>query len=794
MPHSTVIKNLTEKGTPPTIEVFPWNDNFETGLSIIDSQHKKLVELINELASLLAHADEDKLQKIFDELTDYANYHFETEEKIWTQHLETDDWYQDHRGTHKTFLPTIQKLQEANAKKPFQDILEDTVKYLIQWLAYHILKDDMQLASLVKKLENGTPIEQAKTEVLNEISDTQELFVETVLQMYNSLSSRTFELMREKVLNEQTTHALQIAQASLEGKVQERTKSLQKEIEQHRETERDLNKLLQAIEQSPSSVVITDVNGCIQYANPRFCNQTGFELHELEGNVPSLIQNAIDHPIAFQDMWTSLKERNSWSGEIKSQHKDGSTFWENVTISPIKDEHGNIIQYLGLREDITAKKEYEERLYKEANFHPLTSLPNRNNIENRTQKLIDQQENFTVICVDLLDVDIVNSSLGYDCGDQIIQTAAQRLNKLTSNHCVLGHWGGDIFVFLNRDPQRLSTELLISQINKAFDSPIQVAEEIINQRCNIGIARYPGDAENAHDLLNNARQAINRAKSKGIAGYAYYTQSQNKQSRHLLHLESELSQALEKGELHVYYQPKVDALSGAFLGAEALLRWISDKRGMISPTEFIPLAEHKGLIIPIGNWVLKQACQQARNLLTRGIDDFSIAVNVSPIQFADGRFVELLEKHLSENDIEGKYLEIEVTEGLLMEANSQINAEIEALKLLGVSLALDDFGTGYSSLSYMRNFPFTTLKIDQAFVRNLEHSISDADLVRAIISMGQSFSKKIVAEGVETIEQADFLRKEGCGVFQGYLYGKPMPTDEFKNWVSEHVPHSSQQH
>jgi len=333
----------------------------------------------------------------------------------------------------------------------------------------------------------------------------------------------------------------------------------------------------------------------------------------------------------------------------------------------------------------------------------------------------------------------------------------------------------------------MATEILISHILSCFKQTFDVGDENISQNACVGVALYPDDGDSSEELLKNAHVAVNQAKKAGRFTYTYSSEKYNKEAQTLLHLENQLGQALAKHELSIFCQPKIDALTGKFLGAEALLRWFNSDLGSVPPDRFIPLAEETDMILSIGRWVINESCRQAKSWSEAGYKDFTLAINMSPKQFLDKDIVPFIEKCMATHGLEGNQIEIEVTEGLFIEGGDDIDLQIQALKALDLSLALDDFGTGYSSLQYLRQYPFDTLKIDRSFVSGLPESSGDASLVRAITAMGRALGMQIVAEGVEEQAQADFLKAEGCDIFQGYFFGKPMNEIDFIAWLENHT-------
>lgn len=472
-----------------------------------------------------------------------------------------------------------------------------------------------------------------------------------------------------------------------------------------------------------------------------------------------------------------------WRGEFRNKKKNGELYWNSSTIAPIKDERGNTIKFIALQEDITLRKDYEERLFYEANFSPLTHQPNRSNILNNIAIRIDQGERFSLIFVDLIGVSQINNSLGFQAGDELIIKMARRLDTLLDQQHFLAHLGGDQFLFMVLGDGAQPSEILIKNVLGLCQEPMEISGETIYAAVKMGVAMHPSDGTDGETLLSNAHSAMNQTSERN--SYAFHAQRFNVEAHEHLHMESCLRSAVAGGELQLHYQPKIDVTTGRCVGAEALLRWVSPELGPVSPAEFIPLAERSELILPISDWVLQQACADARRIIDSGFEHFSMAVNLSPRQFLSGNLPEQVAAALRQHRLQGRQLELEVTEGLFIDDPESSRVQCEEIKSMGVGLSLDDFGTGYSSLQYLRSYPFSTLKIDQSFVRNLPESKEDSEVASAIIRMGQALGMHIVAEGVETAEQAAYLKDEGCNVYQGYYYARPMPYSELLDWLAD---------
>lgn|GEM_PF-1644593 len=555
------------------------------------------------------------------------------------------------------------------------------------------------------------------------------------------------------------------------------------DITERKDAERELQKLFQAFENSPITIMTTDLKGTIEYVNPCFTQTTGYQPEEVIGLNPRILKTGYTSEAEYKEMWESINSGKVWRGEFRNQRKNGELYWARATIAPVRDERGKLVNFLGLNQDISFEKEIEKKLFEEANYSALTKQPNRYYMLNRIEQNIHNQTPFALLMVDMINIKRINDSLGFEAGDKIIKQAAEKLDALVDKFRFVAHFGGGQFLFLAEQTHELATEILISNILACFKQPFDVKDENINQSASVGVALYPDDGKTGEELFTNAHVAVNQAKRSGRYTYTYFSEKYNEEAHNHLHMENQLGQAIEKGELSIVCQPKIDVKSGEFLGAEALLRWFNSDLGSVPPDQFIPLAEETGMILSIGRWVINESCRQACLWRKAGYENFTIAINMSPKQFLDEDIVPFIKNCLKTYSLEGNQVEIEVTEGLFIEGGEAIDLQISALKEVGISLALDDFGTGYSSLQYLRNYPFDILKIDRSFIKELPESKGDVSLVRAMTAMGRALEMKVVAEGVEEQNQADFLKAEGCDIFQGYLFGKPMSENDFMAWL-----------
>jgi diguanylate cyclase (GGDEF)-like protein/PAS domain S-box-containing protein len=547
---------------------------------------------------------------------------------------------------------------------------------------------------------------------------------------------------------------------------------------------RDLKKLSAAVEQSPATVMITDQRGDLEYVNKRFEDATGYPRSEVLGSKPYLLASSAEANGCSKEMRHAIRAGNRWHGEVHSQTKAGGLLWEQVTMTPLLQAGGAIANFLIVTEDVTVRKEYEARLLRQATVDPLTELPNRllafDRLTQAVEGCLRSDHGVAVMFIDIDNFKTVNDSLGHDVGDIVLCEAARRIEVSVRSGDTVARLGGDEFlVVLPRMKDESVAEHLARRIRSCISEPFDVKGREVFVTASIGIALAPGDASDPDSLLRNADAAMYQAKQRGRNNHLFFEHEMNEQVFRRLSLESNLRQALKESEFSVHYQPVVDIEESRIVGAEALLRWTSSDLGQVPPDEFIPVAEDTGMIVPLGEWVLRTACFDALAWQQASGHALSVAVNVSTRQFRHALFVDSVSRALADSGLPPACLELEVTESLLMRESPATTAALMELHELGVRLAIDDFGTGFSSLGYLKRFPFDILKIDRSFIRDVVTDDEDATLVGAIVAMGRSLDLKVVAEGAETQEQLDFLCSKGCRLMQGFLLGRPMPNEAF---------------
>jgi len=562
--------------------------------------------------------------------------------------------------------------------------------------------------------------------------------------------------------------------------------SIEREV-QRKQAEDEWRKLSQVVEQSPNAIFITDLDGNIEYANAAFVQNTGYSLAEVIGKKPSLLKSDKTPDDTYREMWAHLTRGESWQGELINKRKDGTECIELVKISPIRQADGRITHYMSIKEDITERKRAEERIQYLANFDALTGLPNRAQLEGHVKYAISlvqrSQGELALMFLDLDNFKDINDTLGHTVGDALLIELAKRLQLVLRDEDTVSRLGGDEFIFLLPVTDATGAAQVAQKLLDIINQPYQVEQYNLNLTASIGIALYPGDGLDLETLSKRADTAMYRVKQEGRHGYRFFTAEMQARTTRNLQLGNELRLALERDQLQVYYQPQLSMQDGRIIGAEALLRWQHPEMGAVSPAEFIPIAEGSRLILPIGEWVLRRAVQQAKIWLETGLTPLVIAVNLSAVQFHHPDLPDLITRILDEVGLPPEYLELELTEGVAMHDPQVAITVMNNLHERGVRMSIDDFGTGYSSLSYLKKFKVYKLKIDQSFVRDISTDAEDKAIVSAVIHMAKSLGLQTIAEGVETEGQLAFLREQGCEEVQGYYYSKPLPVEQFEAFV-----------
>lgn len=546
-------------------------------------------------------------------------------------------------------------------------------------------------------------------------------------------------------------------------------------------------KLTQAVEQSPNTIVITNLEGNIEYVNKAFVTITGYEKEDALGKNPRLLQSGKTPRDRYDYMWAELTQGKNWQGEFINMRKDGTEYIEAVKASPIFHPDGTISHYMAIKEDITEHRYAEERIDYLINNDVLTGLPNRNTLKERISYAINlahrQNNTLAVLFLNLDRFKDINDTLGHSVGDIVLMELSKQFSSVLREGDIVSRIGGDEFVIVLPNINAQSVAHVAQKLLDVTAQSLIIGKNEITETVSIGIALYPIDGTDEETLFKNADTAMYRAKQNGRNQYCFFTQEMQAHAARNLLLTNALRLALKKNQLEVVYQPQISLSNNIVLGAEALLRWKHPELGQISPVEFISLAEESGLILPIGEWVLRTAIKEAKHWIESGLPPMVVAVNISAVQFHHPDLPNLVTSILREVGLKEDYLELELTESVAMKNPESAYAIMDNLHGRGVRMSIDDFGTGYSSLSYLKKFKVYKLKIDKSFVDDLHTNPEDQAIASAIISMAHSLGLKTIAEGVETIEQLDYLRGQGCDEIQGYYYSKPLSTEAFEMFV-----------
>ena len=527
-------------------------------------------------------------------------------------------------------------------------------------------------------------------------------------------------------------------------------------------------------------VLVSDRRGVIVHVNRALVEITGYPVEEVLGRRPNMFKSGRHGPEFYQAIFKSLEQSGEWHGEIWNRRKSGEIYPQWQTVRSITDDKGQVSHYVAVFSDISAIKNSQTELARLVHHDPLTDLPNRLLFTDRTeQTLASAQRHQTGCALLMIDLDhfkIINDSLGHNVGDLLLKAVAERLLSVFGKGFTVARLGGDEFaVLVDSCAQVSQAAVLAQQVLEVMKAAFDIDRHQLFISASVGISVFPSDALNAEQLLRNADSALFKAKSSGREGYALYTEELTAHAQYRIEVASDLRRALEQQELRVYYQPVHDLQTSRLIGVEALVRWQHPLRGLLSPGEFIPIAERTGLIAEIDAWVLEQACWQMVQWQAQGVKLSFVAVNISSRLFARPELFTLVSTVLADTELDPALLELEVTESAVMD-NSQVALEqMHRLRALGLRLAIDDFGTGFSSLLRLKRLPVQKLKIDQGFVAGLPGDNDDVAIVRAVIALGQSMGLQVHAEGIEQVGQAQFLLDLNCNLGQGYWFGRPMP-------------------
>ncbi|PKO88179.1 MAG: sensor domain-containing diguanylate cyclase [Betaproteobacteria bacterium HGW-Betaproteobacteria-12] len=565
------------------------------------------------------------------------------------------------------------------------------------------------------------------------------------------------------------------------------------DISERKQAEEHLRLLAMVFSNSNEAIIVTDAANRIVATNAAFTQLTGYHQADVMGRNPRLLSAGNTPPEVFREMWDCLYRDGAWQGELWDRRKNGEAYPKWLSISLVRDEHGNIRNHIGSFIDISELKATQERIRHLAHHDTLTNLANRFSLhEKLEQALAFCRRNHMQLALMLIDLDrfkTINDTLGHQAGDELLVEVARRLVGAVRDSDIVARLGGDEFVVaLPGIGSPDDAAHLADKIAREISRPYLIAGQELRTTPSIGICLFPEDGGDISDLLKNADVAMYHAKAKGRGNYQFFTEDMNIATTRRMNLESDLRLALERNEFVLHYQPQLDLRSGTIVGVEALIRWQHPSRGLVPPGDFIPIAEDSGMIGAIGDWVLQEACRQLKRWQQKGIAHLRMSINLSTSQFLDKTLPARIHELLAEHRLNPGLLDLEVTESMSMASPDESISVMKTLSNSGLTLSIDDFGTGYSSLAYLKLLPINTLKIDRSFVKDIESDPNDADICDVTVLLAHKLGLEVVAEGVESDAQLKFLLSIGCEKVQGYLISKPLPADQAEDFIRHNPP------
>jgi diguanylate cyclase (GGDEF)-like protein/PAS domain S-box-containing protein len=562
------------------------------------------------------------------------------------------------------------------------------------------------------------------------------------------------------------------------------------ETSKRRRAESEAARLASAIAHAADAVMVTALDGTIEYVNPAFERGTGWSRQEAVGQTPKLLNSGNHSREFFEEMWRTVLAGDVYRGMLVNRRRDGTTYHEEKTITPLRDSKGVITHFIASGKDVSDRVRAQEKLEFLAHHDTVTGLPNRVLLADRLeQALVRARRDGISVAVLFLDLDgfkAINDTAGHHVGDRLLAEVANRLQATVRERDTVARLGGDEFAIILEGAKSMSAVGGIARkLLYALAAPVNIDGGDLYVTTSIGISRFGRDGEDVHSLLRKADSAMYRAKEAGKNTFRFYSQLEGDEDSQRLELEQQLRRAIDHREFVLHYQPQMSIDTGTVVGVEALVRWNHPQQGLIPPARFVPVLEESGLIVEVGDWVLREACRQARAWRLAGMPELRVAVNVSARQFSKRDLVGDVARILDETGTEPHRLHIEITEGTIAAKFDHSVEVMRKLTALGVRIAVDDFGVGYSSLNYLKRLPIHSLKIDRSFVRDVTTDGNDAAIARTIIALAHNLGLDVIAEGVETLEQMFFLSRQGCNEVQGHLVALPMPPDAFAAWLRD---------
>lgn len=550
---------------------------------------------------------------------------------------------------------------------------------------------------------------------------------------------------------------------------------------QRKQAETQLRLAAHVFRHSGEAIMVTDHNNLIIEVNPAFTRMTGYTIDEVRGKNPKILSSGQTSSDQYSEMWSAIHRDGFWSGEMWDRAKDGTVFPKLLTITVVRTPQGLVEYHIASFTNISERKAAEERIHHLAHHDSLTSLPNRLMLKSTLEHFVALarrgNHKLALLLIDLDRFKSINDSLGHPIGDDLLIEVANRLRQCVRESDMVARLGGDEFVILLNDATANSAAHVARNILQRLGQPYLIQGHSLRTSGSVGISLCPADCSTGDALMKNADLSLYEAKRLGRNNYQFFKAELNRTTHERQRIESRLYEAVDNKKFTLHYQPQVARTNGNIIGLEALLRWQDDELGFVPPDRFIPIAEETGLILPLGQWVLDEACRQLRQWRDEGVDQVRMAVNFSPMQLRQDDIADQVAAVLERHGLSGSELEIEITESTAMQNPEATIVVLHRLRALGVCLAVDDFGTGYSSLAYLKMLPIQRIKLDRAFVRDIQTDTNDAAICSASIALAHALGLEVVAEGVETEEQSTYLHGLDCDIMQGYLYGKPVPAE-----------------
>ena len=751
------------------IDIFVWNNRFNTGLEELDAQHLRLIQLLNRVAGQLALAPEDsELLPVLGELTDYAEYHFRFEEALWARYLGGQNCERDHRKSHADFGRMVERFLAAYQQQPVQETLERLLDYLVRWLAAHILESDQRFAFIVLAMRDGQSLEEAQAAADAGMQGAARALIEIILSVYASLSQNTISLMRELAARAERERQLQLAAS--------------------------------VFEHANEGIMITDPEATILEVNAAFTRITGYSRDEAIGQNVRLLKSGRHSPDFYRGMWQSLQSSSHWSGEIWGRRRDGELFAKLQTISAVRGEDGSVLRYVALFTDITKVKDHQQQLEHVAHYDPLTHLPNRVLLSDRLQQAMArvqrQQGTLAVASLDLDGFKDINERHGHALGDRLLVLLASRMRQWLRDGDTLARLGGDEFIVVLQDLQgHDAARPILERLLQSVALPLDAEGVEVSVTASLGLTffQHSDAGVDADQLLRQADQAMFQAKRAGKNRIQIFDAAEDRMMRGRMEQLARIREALEHNEFVLHFQPKVRMRSGEVVGVEALIRWRHPQRGLLPPAQFLPLLEGDPFGVELDHWVLETALGQVQAWRDAGLV-LPVSVNVSAQQLNQPDFLERLQAALMRHPrVKVGDLELEVLETSALEDLARVAALVDGSRALGVRFALDDFGTGYSSLAYLKQLNADLLKVDQSFVRDSLDDPDDLAILDAVQGLARAFRCDVLAEGVETVAHGELLLQLGYELAQGYAIARPMAAEELPGWLNGWRPDAAWQ-